>query len=240
MSAASASTSDVPSRAPPTCSVCNESGHRKNSPHCPLNKKDPVPRPSDTILTVDWTPTILDDTELNSVIDKKITQCESCKKFSTDPLQEWRGVNECLPCYSVHKAEIDAIWEIVKPQFPCQICGRVWGCGVSFHWDHVNMFEKNDSVCVMVKRGDSVEKIMAEKDKCQVLCASCHSIVTDIENRMGFRKAKINLTRAHNGTCAGGARISPEEEAVLLAAYKKQYEEHLIPLYPKIKARVCG
>ena len=60
------------------------------------------------------------------------------------------------------------------------------------------MFDKGNSICSMVNEGNIIDDIYIELDKCQILCLSCHHIVTDIENNLVFTRIKQNLTRKLN------------------------------------------
>jgi hypothetical protein len=68
---------------------------------------------------------------------------------------------------------------------PCQSCGESDIRVLEFH--HVG--DKEATVSKMVGEGYAVERIQAELDKCQVLCANCHRKLT-IEERGWFRRRK--------------------------------------------------
>jgi len=70
---------------------------------------------------------------------------------------------------------------------PCSFCGIKQK---RMHFDHINMFEKGDSVSTMSYRGCSKEEIMAELNKCQLLCLTCHDKVTSMERKYGFMRRK--------------------------------------------------
>ena len=70
---------------------------------------------------------------------------------------------------------------------PCSFCGIKQN---RMHFDHINMFEKGDSVSTMSYRGCSKEEIMAEMNKCQLLCITCHDKVTSMERKYGFMRKK--------------------------------------------------
>ena len=78
----------------------------------------------------------------------------------------------------------------------CVICSKIQkkGCD-SFHYDHLNMFDKHKSVCDMVAQGENIGEIYKELDKCQSMCVQCHHIVTNIERELEFTTVKSNLTR---------------------------------------------
>jgi len=65
---------------------------------------------------------------------------------------------------------------------PCQNCGESDPVVLEFH--HVG--EKKNEVSVIVGRGSSLETLIAEIQKCIVLCGNCHKRLTAKER--GFYK----------------------------------------------------
>ena len=175
-----------------------------------------------------------------SALSEKRTQCATCSAVLYTPLSEWRGKSECPTCFSAHAAEQEQLWMSIEPHARCIFCSRGRSDGIPLHFDHINMFEKGDSVCTMVWRGDSVENIITEVTKCQVLCKSCHSVVTVIENMVGFRRAKTNLTRSVNNTLKEGEALTPEVAEELQIQYRELYRQTIEPLYPIIKQLING
>jgi len=182
----------------------------------------------------------ISNSDIMQLVSEKSVNCETCNEVLYMPLIEWRGVKECNKCHSLHKDDIDVLWKTINPYTVCLYCNRKSSCDNPFHYDHLNMFEKGDSVCAMVKRGASVEDIVIEITKCQVLCKSCHELVTHFENILGFRRLKVNLTRESNGTCKSGELIDDKEVVVKQAEYAEIYKQTFAQLYPKIKELVCS
>lgn len=174
----------------------------------------------------------LDD--IRQLLSEKLVECMTCKDVLYIPLCEWRGIRECPKCYKGHESEVNTIWKSIDPHLHCRFCKRERGDGIPLHFDHINMFEKGDSICMMVSRGDTPENILCEIQKCQVLCKSCHAVVTDVENLIGSRRAKTNLTRSINGTLKGGEILTPEMAAEIHLRYKDLYTQTMEPLYPLI------
>lgn len=55
-------------------------------------------------------------------------------------------------------------------------------CGIQYHpvcmqWDHLPEYEKLDSIANIVKSG-SKAKVLAEIEKCELVCANCHALRT--------------------------------------------------------------
>lgn len=68
---------------------------------------------------------------------------------------------------------------------PCVDCGETDPVVLEFH----HLGDKSDDVASMVGRGQSLEKIKAEIDKCEVLCGNCHKRRTASE-RGWFRSRR--------------------------------------------------
>lgn len=75
---------------------------------------------------------------------------------------------------------------------PCSFCGAN---DRRMHFDHINMFEKRDSISTMIYTGCSKEEIIAEINKCQLLCIQCHNKVTFMERKYGFMKQKRRFNK---------------------------------------------
>ena len=82
----------------------------------------------------------------------------------------------------------------------------------------------------MVNEGLNIEEIYSEIDKCQILCLSCHHIVTDIEHRLGFTRIKQTLTRNLNQ-----CEITEEEYNKQTLYYQNIYEEKMRNIYEELK-----
>jgi|TARA_A100001015_G_scaffold131766_1_gene146284 hypothetical protein len=96
-----------------------------------------------------------------------------------------------------------------------------------FHYDHLNMFDKKDS---MVNEGICIDEIYAEIDKCHILCLTCHHIVSDIENKVGFTRIKANLTRSVNH-----GDITEREYVEKTNQYQTLYEFKMKNIYEEIR-----
>lgn len=147
----------------------------------------------------------LNNQEIEKIIgnSKKTCQNEDCSYiFYCEPFK-WKTKDICEKCYKKTYEERCLLWTKVrnnveeKDGYRCKFCGME-DVDYSCHFDHINMFNKSDSVCNMVNRGDNIEIIIEEVDKCQLICKSCHSIVTEIERKLGFHSAKSNITRKEN------------------------------------------
>jgi len=141
----------------------------------------------------------------------KLQECKECKKqiiaFQTNTLRTWKENLICDTCWmNPNKIkERQTLWEQTEKIYPrkCKCCnfeakydGRF--SGERFHFDHKNLFDKGDTICCMINRGDSQEQINNELSKCDRLCKECHDMVTHIEKKYPFGRAKSLLTRRLN------------------------------------------
>ena len=133
----------------------------------------------------------------------KKTKCSECECILQDITKNriWKDKTLCDKCWYSHKEERDGLWQRLRAyrNIECIVCGKEKKSeGERFHYDHINMFDKSDSICCMVDKGCSVAEIFLEIDKCQVLCMPCHHTVTEIENRLCFTRIKTSLTKRFN------------------------------------------
>lgn len=165
----------------------------------------------------------------------KKTKCSECNCVLQDITKNrvWKDNILCDKCWFLHKEERDWLWERVRAykKVECIICGKEKVCeGVRFHYDHINMFDKSDSICCMVDKGCSIGDIFLEIDKCQILCMPCHHIVTEIENRLCFTRIKTSLTKKFNSE-----EISEEEYINEKKKYQGIYEKKMKTIYEKLR-----
>jgi len=84
-------------------------------------------------------------------------------------------------------------WLVELYKNPCSFCGVQ---SEHMHFDHINMFEKVDCVSALAYRGCPKEEILAEINKCQLLCILCHQKVTNKEHKLGFIRTKRRLNKS--------------------------------------------
>ena len=147
----------------------------------------------------------------------------------------WKGKVNCDYCWDSHKGEREIMWVEINEykKIECCICNKIKTCkGSRFHYDHLNMFDKNDSICCMVDRGDDMKDIFCEIDKCQIVCLPCHHIITTIEQKTGFTRIKSCLTRKYNN-----GDISVEGHNEEKKRYQCIYELKMKSIYEELKNR---
>ena len=123
---------------------------------------------------------------------KKLDNCSLCQ-CAIKYIYKWKGSAVCGSCYiTAYEKLSDDVNDYIRQceLTECSFCRkgrrRIYG----FHLDHMNMFDKNDSVIRMITRGDALDSIKAEIDKCQMLCVDCHMLVTGAEMECKFTRAK--------------------------------------------------
>lgn len=165
------------------------------------------------------------------------SNCHQCNKniynIHINTHRLWKGNIICDSCWSEHQAERDLLWEKIHnyKKIQCQICCNTkMKEGERYHYDHINMFDKGNSLCSMVNEGNTIDEIYIELDKCQILCLSCHHIVTDIENNLGFTRIKQILTRKLTN-----CEITEEEYAQQKKDMGKIYVEKMYQIYDELQ-----
>lgn len=71
-----------------------------------------------------------------------------------------------------YRALFQKRWEEYKATLQCTVCGESHSACIEFH--HEDPAKKEHNVSVMLRQLASWERIMAEVEKCTVLCANCH------------------------------------------------------------------
>lgn len=68
---------------------------------------------------------------------------------------------------------------------PCTDCGEIFAPFV-MHWDHLPQFEKRLEIGSMIGRYTR-ETILAELEKCELVCANCH-VMRTVRRAMGSHR----------------------------------------------------
>ena len=176
-------------------------------------------------------------------VDKYLTnlpiyQCEGCNEklfmVKENSIKVWKDKQYCDKCWGEFYEERQELWNIVTKEYhTCFLCLKErQTISQRFHFDHKNMFDKGDSICVMINEGRNIKDIMNELSKCQYICIQCHEVVTDIETKYPFTKVKRCLTVKLNNE-----EISQEEYEKEVEKWKKIYENTINNIYDMIKQR---
>jgi hypothetical protein len=175
---------------------------------------------------------------LEKILSQKQFECSSCHRIQYHQPKKWGSDVFCDECHlTTLKDEIDMRWKQVREyatatkKINCKICDcRVSynkDTGSRFHFDHINMFEKGDSIYSMVMNGTPIEEIYHEMDLCQAMCISCHAIVTEIERKCGFMRMKNNMTRDMK-----------KDETQTDDENKQKYDMMMKPMYEYLRERL--
>lgn len=156
--------------------------------------------------------------------------CESCKRYIyASYVRSWQGKHLCDKCYLDNRKDISPELSAYIKEIYSSGCAFCDIKGGRFHFDHINMFSKVNSVMDMVNAGEPEEAIKAEIAKCQLLCTDCHMVVTRFELRRGFMRKKTKLNRA----IAAGEDVSELREKLY-----EEYDVVMTRMYPLIRAKV--
>lgn len=191
-------------------------------------------------------------------VDSCSLRCEECRKLhfvKRTSFRVWRGRDECVDCYRRHQPEMDAMWvlirrwQIERSLVDCARCERalvrVAEDGDAAHatvllnhqFDHVDFWDKNNSICTMVWRGEPWQSIEEELGKCQVLCHACHSIVTAAELVCGFHSLKKVDSKTDQHIADAIAGEGKGEEGEVGSKTNKEYAEMLETRRARWKAK---
>ena len=183
------------------------------------------------------------------VVPNHVTRCDECgkkiPKMKDGKMHVWKENYVCDSCWSNHRTERHDLWNAIREKYgndkACAVCSMIKEKDdVRFHFDHLNMFDKNNSVSTMVMEGCTIDEIWDEIKKCQFICLSCHDIITEIENRLPFTQVKRNLTRDLNE-----CEITVEHYENEIEKWKHIYADKMKDVYSElrqaiIKANECA
>jgi hypothetical protein len=166
-------------------------------------------------------------------LSQDLDLCAECgctvQEIKANTVRIWKEEPVCDTCWGQHESERKASWDWVKSYkvMKCVICDFLQTkSNERFHFDHLNMFDKLDSICGLISSGASEETLKQEIDKCQILCLRCHHLVTDIESKLGFTRIKQALTRQINTEV-----ITEEEYQTSISSYTTVYEQKMESVY---------
>ena len=163
--------------------------------------------------------------------------CHDCNKLinniKTHTQRKWKGNTICDSCWSEYTEERDLLWKKIRENKnqQCNICSNTrMKEGERYHYDHINMFDKGNSLCSMVNEGNTIDEINIEIDKCQILCLSCHHKICDIESKLCFTRIKQILTRKLNNY-----EITEEEYTQQKIEIGEKYVKKMFEIYDELK-----
>lgn len=181
----------------------------------------------------------INDTTINNLIEQTKNKCSLCNCISFCNMYIWKEKEYCEACHEkTFGEEIKDRWlnihkySIEHNKISCNICNKhaVFDNKIvsRFHYDHVDMFDKSSSICEMVRTGIIISHIYNEIDKCQLICVSCHKIITKIEHQCGFIRFKKQMTKEYNES---DESIKQE----ILKKYSLKYNTFMSKVYSILK-----
>jgi len=175
--------------------------------------------------------------DIQALVNDSSKRCENCSCRVYGIIKQWKGKNICGTCHTAHKIDIEQLWEHINDHLDninmnnCAICSHIRIKGEDpFQFDHLSMFNKKDSICSMVYRGDDLDIIKEEIAICQLLCRSCHYLVTKVEQTLGFTKIKQVMTRLKNSETLTTEQLTEEERMKDIL-----YREKMGEIYNKLR-----
>jgi hypothetical protein len=185
----------------------------------------------------------LEEDDIQKLIKSNKHVCSVCKINMYSNPCIWQGLEYCDECYyNQHTEKVGQLWEQVREYSVqtnknyCNLCRKKATFDNTlanrFHYDHINMFDKSDSICKLVREGVNIDDIYKEIDKCQLLCVSCHSVVTKVELMCGFTRIKRQMTKEFNET------EDEEKRNKLISEYSELYNKFMSEVYIYIRCYI--
>jgi len=176
----------------------------------------------------------------DKVLNYSRYNCSLCNKIqynSNISSREWKeNTNVCDICWIQFEPDRVVLWKQLMDYFiinKCNICNiEKTHKSHRFHYDHINMFNKESSIYEMVNRGDDVNLIILELNKCQLVCISCHSIITHMERKFIFTKIKINLNKQLKRNT-----ITEEQYNLKCDQYNILYKNKMSSVYEMLRSK---
>jgi len=96
----------------------------------------------------------------------------------------------------------------LKENTPCKICGENRFYCLDFH--HRNPDTKKDTVCNLIRHGYSTDIVLAEINKCDIICSNCHRKEHTNTYKYLTKKARYVLELKQKSSCCKCGLSSPE------------------------------
>lgn len=183
---------------------------------------------------------VISEQEIKNIMTSIENKCHNCEKSVYNTPLVWGENKYCEEChYKLFNDDIIVRWiqiaeySCMTGKDKCNICNKhcdfTQHSQCKFNYDHKNMFEKSNTIYSMNKQGINLKQIYKEIDLCQLLCISCHNIITTIEQKTGFNRIKINITKEYNKT------NDVEQKERIAKHYSDIYEKYMNNIYEIVK-----
>ena len=107
--------------------------------------------------------------------DGRQVWCKDCRKVY-DAAYHQRVRERRLEQKRIYQREFDKWFRSLKSNTPCADCGQTYHPAV-MQWDHLPGFEKTGNVSDFARK-HSRKRVLAEIEKCELVCANCHAART--------------------------------------------------------------
>ena len=169
------------------------------------------------------------------IINENLCLCELCNKnyYHKQNNRIWNNKSVCDVCWCNFEKERQIMWNKINllHNNSCNICGiKRENSKIRFHYHHINLFDKEDSICKMVNNGCLLDDIITEVNKCQYICINCHNLITEIERQYGFTSYKIQLIKNLNNN-----KITQEEYDIKKKELENIYKHKMETIYEQLK-----
>lgn len=173
--------------------------------------------------------------DLHVIINENLCLCELCNTnyYHKQLNRMWNNKNICDLCWCNFEKKRQSVWDKINSfkNNVCEICGiNRENTKMRFHYDHINLFDKENSICKMINDGFSFDNIVNEVNKCQYICINCHTLITEIERQYGFTQYKIQLVKNFNN-----GKLTQEEYNIKQKVIENIYKQKMEKVYLKLK-----
>jgi len=169
----------------------------------------------------------VDDVIVHDVVKQQRQEsiCSSCG--TTRMCTDICGSSMCFMCMRLQDVSADVV-QYIRDAYrgPCSLCGKH---AVSYHYDHLNMFDKG--ACILDLVHMPIDIIAAEIAKCQLVCVPCHAVITAAEVQLGYLKKKKYMRR----DARAGKDVSE-----ICAQFATQYARDFAAVYADLRGGVAG
>lgn len=126
---------------------------------------------------------------IRAELAKCVPRCARCHRRATQTQQPcaWRAADRLPPSWQ-RRLDRQDLNDLIKVLHGCTDCGwNEWARGLD--WDHVRGL-KVAGIAGLIANGRPWAEVLAEMAKCEVVCANCHRIRTQVRSTRGIRLSR--------------------------------------------------